>query len=51
VNAFTGPADQERHELQWQYPIASGFPVTSISTEPQKQDPLFFSLILSPYPI
>ena len=24
VNAFTGAADQDRHELQWQYPIASG---------------------------
>jgi uroporphyrinogen-III synthase len=29
VKAFTGAADQDRHELQWQYPIASGSPVTS----------------------
>ena len=31
LNAFTGAADQDRHALQWQYPIASGVPFTSIS--------------------
>jgi hypothetical protein len=39
VKAFTGAADQDRHELQWQNPIASGEPLTSISTAPQKQRP------------
>ena len=39
LNAFTGAADQDRHALQWQYPIASGAPFTSISTAPQKQCP------------
>ena len=39
VNAFTGAADQDRHALQWQYPIASGAPFTSISTASQKQCP------------
>jgi hypothetical protein len=24
VKALTGPADHERHDLQWQYPIPSG---------------------------
>jgi hypothetical protein len=37
--ALTGPADQCRHDSQWQYPIASGDPDTSISTAPQKQLP------------
>src|SRR4051794_38298553 len=40
LNAFTGPPDHERHERQWQYPTASGEPVTSISTAPQKQRPM-----------
>src|SRR5262245_60630227 len=39
VNALTGPADHSRHELQWQYPIASGSPSTRTSTAPQKQRP------------
>jgi hypothetical protein len=40
VNALTGPADQLRHELQWQNPMATGWPVTVSSTAPQKQLPL-----------
>src|SRR5260221_12762986 len=36
-----GPADQCRHEEQWQNPIASGAPWTWISTAPQKQLPLY----------
>jgi hypothetical protein len=39
-NALTGAADQERHEAQWQYPIACGSPETSIFTAPQKHSPL-----------
>jgi hypothetical protein len=39
LKAFTGPPDHERQELQWQYPIASGEPVTSTLTAPQKQLP------------
>jgi heat shock protein HslJ len=37
VNALTGPADQWRHDSQWQYPIADGSPVTVNRTDPQKQ--------------
>jgi hypothetical protein len=36
---LTGPADQWRHDSQWQYPIAAGAPVTSNFTSPQKQLP------------
>jgi hypothetical protein len=36
VNAFTGPADQVRHDAQWQYPWASGVPLTVKVTSPQK---------------
>jgi hypothetical protein len=43
LKALTGPPDHERQELQWQYPIASGDPETSISTAPQKHLP--FKLI------
>jgi hypothetical protein len=39
--ALTGPPDQERHERQWQYPMAWGSPVTSICTAPQKHSPLW----------
>jgi hypothetical protein len=39
VKALTGPADQERHDSQWQYPMAAGAPVTVNWTEPQKQLP------------
>jgi hypothetical protein len=42
LKAFTGPPDQERQERQWQYPIASGAPVTSTVTAPQKQFPTCF---------
>lgn len=42
--AFIGPADQDRQSSQWQYPIPSGVPVTSISTAPQKHAPLCVSL-------
>jgi hypothetical protein len=49
VNAFTGPPDHERHERQWQYPIPSGVPVTSTSTAPQKQLPVYFMVLPSPY--
>jgi hypothetical protein len=44
VKALTGPADQCRHEAQWQYPMALGSPVTSKLTSPQKQLP-FIALI------
>jgi predicted RNA methylase len=37
VNALTGPADQCRHEAQWQKPITAGVPVTLSLTLPQKQ--------------
>src|SRR5579859_4313476 len=39
VKAFTGAADHERQDWQWQYPMASGFPSTSSLTTPQKQLP------------
>lgn len=41
LNAVTGLADHCRHEWQWQYPMASGFPATQSSTAPQKQRPLY----------
>jgi len=40
LKAFTGPPDHERQERQWQYPMASGDPMTSTSTAPQKQFPI-----------
>jgi hypothetical protein len=40
VKALTGPADQLRHDSQWQYPIAAGSPLTVNCTAPQKQLPL-----------
>jgi len=43
VNALTGAADHSRQDVQWQYPIATGFPVTSNSIAPQKQWPFDFS--------
>jgi len=46
LKAFTGPPDQERQERQWQYPMASGAPVTSTSTAPQKQLPVCFMYVL-----
>ena len=46
LKALMGPPDHERQELQWQYPIASGDPVTSILTAPQKHFPV--KLISSP---
>jgi hypothetical protein len=30
LKALTGAAAQDRQEAQWQYPMASGAPVTSI---------------------
>jgi hypothetical protein len=39
VKALTGPADQDRHDVQWQNPITFGCPETSSSTAPQKQLP------------
>ncbi|HWD36542.1 MAG TPA: hypothetical protein VG840_10295, partial [Casimicrobiaceae bacterium] len=53
VNAFTGPADQCRHDSQWQYPIAAGSPVAVNCTAPQKQLPAccFLSLIFRPPPV
>jgi len=50
VNAFTGDADQVRHESQWQYPMFTGAPATAICTAPQKHDPsyvLSFSISVS----
>jgi hypothetical protein len=44
VKAFTGPADHRRQESQWQYPIATGSPVTSNCTAPQKQAPLWLAM-------
>jgi hypothetical protein len=39
LNALTGPPDHDRHDRQWQYPIASGSPEAVNSTAPQKQAP------------
>jgi len=39
VKAFTGAAAHSRHDVQWQYPIATGSPTTRISTAPQKHRP------------
>src|SRR5215510_9894806 len=46
VNALIGPADQLRQELQWQNPMATGWPVTVSSTAPQKQLPLYIVSLL-----
>src|SRR4051812_47894558 len=46
VNALTGPADQLRHDRQWQNHIAAGWPVTVSSTAPQKQLPLYVCSLL-----
>jgi hypothetical protein len=40
LKAFTGPPDHDRHDRQWQYPMAFGSPVTWTSTAPQKHVPL-----------
>jgi hypothetical protein len=47
LKAFTGPADHDLHDLQWQYPIASGAPDTSSLTAPQKQVPLCVAILIS----
>src|SRR5450432_1101077 len=47
LKALTGPSDHDRHERQWQYPMASGDPVTSISTAPQKQLPIWVMMHVS----
>ena len=46
VNALTGPADHERQEAQWQYPIASGFP--EITVEEQLVDSMAYRMIREP---
>src|SRR6476469_8973802 len=46
VKALTGPADQERHDPQWQYPITFGEPVASSFTAPQKHSPFMVQPIL-----
>jgi hypothetical protein len=46
VKAVTGAADHERHDEQWQYPIASGSPSAAISTLPQKHLPLCVVIVL-----
>src|SRR5580698_3830521 len=52
VKAFTGPADQLRHDSQWQYPIPAGSPETSNCTSPQKQLPSWiFSLAMLNLPV
>jgi hypothetical protein len=51
VKALTGAADHERQDLQWQYPIASGAPWTSTSTDPQKQVPLCVVILSEPYAV
>jgi hypothetical protein len=45
---LTGPADQCRHDSQWQYPIAAGSPDTVNSTAPQKHLPAWFAKALPP---
>jgi hypothetical protein len=40
VKAFTGAADQDRQDAQWQKPMATGVPATLIPTSPQKQLPV-----------
>src|SRR4051794_16697095 len=45
VKALTGPPDHDRHERQWQYPMPSGSPATSICTVPQKHAPVCFVVI------
>jgi hypothetical protein len=49
LNAVTGAADHDRHDPQWQYPIASGAPLTSISTAPQKQRPPYVAMVVPPF--
>jgi hypothetical protein len=46
VNAFTGPPNQERQDLQWQYPIPSGTPVASNLTAPQKHSSRYTSVMI-----
>jgi hypothetical protein len=46
VNALTGPADQLRHDSQWQYPMAIGLPLTVRCTDPQKQDPSYVGVVM-----
>ena len=41
LKAFTGPPDHDRQDRQWQYPMASGAPVVSSLTAPQKQLPAY----------
>jgi hypothetical protein len=48
LNAVTGAADHDRHEPQWQYPIASGASLTSISTVPQNQRPRYVAMVVPP---
>src|SRR5260370_27142301 len=45
--AFTGPADQNRLERQWQYPMAPGAPLTSTAPDPFKPDSVCFSVMPS----
>src|SRR5262249_33913332 len=47
VKALTGAADQDLHDWQWQYPIASGSPVTSTCTAPQEHWPLCVAAIVA----
>src|ERR1700693_491583 len=48
VKALTGPPDQDLHDRQWQYPIASGSPETPTWTAPQKHSPLCVVAIVAP---
>src|SRR6476620_6552244 len=45
--AFTGEADQLRQDAQWQYPAATGSPVTVNCTLPQKQLPSYVCMDVS----
>jgi hypothetical protein len=47
VKAVTGAADQDLHDWQWQYPIASGSPETSKRTAAQKHSPLCVGAIVA----
>jgi hypothetical protein len=47
VKALTGPPDHERHDRQWQYPMASGSPDASTRTAPQKHSPEYFAIAVS----
>jgi hypothetical protein len=44
---LTGPPDHERHDRQWQYPMASGSPDASARTAPQKHSPEYFAIAVS----